>query len=104
MAHEEHEHTESSKVSTAKKSMTDDLFGKIVDYVRGGIATFVAFLFLLITIGAIYGALVVTHSGGIQGIAPILLIAPAFLGFVAYYNRDFAVAIFILLLLFFIFL
>ena len=110
MAHDEHgegsEGRESGnpKSTLDKKSMSDNLFNKVIDYIQGGIATFVACLFLLITIGAIYGALVVTHSGGIQGIAPVLLIAPAFLGFVAYYNRDFAVAIFILLLLFFIFL
>ena len=104
MAHEEEKHSESPKSKDKSNSMSDNIFGKIVDYIQGGIATFVAFLFLLITIGAIYGALVVTHSGGIQGIAPILLITPALLGFVAYYNRDFAVAIFILLILFFIFL
>jgi H+/gluconate symporter-like permease len=110
MAHNVHgESTEgresgNPKSSSDKKSMSDDLFNKIIDYVQGGIATFVAFLFLLITLGAIFGALVVTRSGGLSGIAPILLITPALLGFVAYYNRDFAVAIFALLFLFFIFL
>ncbi len=103
MAHEEHGH-ESSKGSEKGKSMSDDLFGKIVDYVSGGIATFVAFLFLLITLGAIFGALVVAHAGTVGGIVPFILIAPAALGVLAYYNRDFAIAIFILLLLFFIFL
>ena len=110
MAHDEHgdssEGRESGnpKSTSDKKSMSDDLFNKIIDYVQGGISTFVAFLFLLITVGAIFGALVVAHSGGIEGIAPILLITPALLGFVAYYNRDFAVAIFVLLFIFFIFL
>jgi len=110
MAHDEHgessEGRESGnpKSTSDKKSMSDNLFNKIIDYVQGGIATFVAFLFLLITIGAIFGALVVSHAGTIGGIVPFILIAPAALGVLAYYNRDFAVAIFIILVLFFVFL
>src|SRR3989344_752711 len=95
MAHEEEKH-ESSKGSEKGKSMSDDLFSKIVDYVQGKIATFVAFLFLLITIGAIYGALIVAHRG-FDALTPILIVAPALLGIFAYYNRDFAILLFVIL-------
>jgi len=87
----------------SSKSMSDSLINKIIDYVQGKISTFVAFLFLLVTIGAIYGALVISHPG-FEGIAPFLVIAPAALGFLAYYNRDFAIFIFIILFLLFIFI
>lgn len=98
----DHHHDEKPAASSGK-SMSDDLFNKVIDYVQGKIATFVAFLFLLITIGAIYGAVVVSHPGT-EAISPFLVIAPAIMGFIAYYNRDFAVFLFILLFLFFIFI
>jgi len=82
-------------------SRTDNFFEKVENYITGGISTFVAFLFFLVTIGALYGFFVASKKGDYQ---EWFLIAPAIAGLIAYYNRAFAIAVFgLLILLIFLF-
>ena len=73
----------------------DNWFMKIQDYITEGISRFVGFLFLLVTIGAVYGFLVAQKSGN----QTLFIIAPAVIALIAYYNRAFAIGIFILLVI-----
>lgn len=96
---------EEEKDSNANKfkGRSDPFFDKVLQYVTGKISTFVAFLFFLIALGAIY-AVVVTRAP-LDFITTILVLAPAVVGLIAYSNRDLAIIIFsaFLLLFFFIF-
>ncbi|AJF60722.1 MAG: hypothetical protein QT03_C0001G1242 [archaeon GW2011_AR10] len=85
------------KTKSGKACRSDPLFERIGDYVTGKIATFVAFLFFLITIGAVY-AVVITQTP-LVGFTPLLIIAPAIVGLIAYYNRDLALLLFAMLVL-----
>ena len=71
------------------KSRMDNLFLKVEDYITKSISRFVAFLFILISAGAVLGYVV-----GTKGEGEIFILAPAVAGLLAYYNRDFAVAAF----------
>ena len=57
------------------------------------VSTFVAFIFFIITVGAVYGALVAARNPTME---PFLLIVPAVLGLIAFYNRDIATLFFLL--------
>ena len=76
---------------------TDNVFQQIEDYVTGGIARFVAFLFFLITLGAVYGYFIAQRGSDLQ---QYFLLAPAIIGVIAYYGRALSVTIFVILLLF----
>ena len=104
-AHQEHEeeheeshsheesHAEAAAPSGIKAAcMCDPFFDKVSNYVTGKIATFVAFLFFLITIGAVY-ALVITKAP-LDTLTTTLILTPAVVGLIAYWNRDLAVIIF----------
>lgn len=79
----------------------DGWFNRIVGYTTTQISRFVAFLFLLFFLGAVYGALM---AGRYEDSAAWLLITPAVLGLIAYYSRGFALLLFALLIFFFVIL
>ena len=82
-----------AKASTGEHvCRTDPLFEQVEKYVTGKIATFVAFLFLLITLGAFYA--VVITGATLDSTSILLVLAPAIVGLVAYANRDIALIIF----------
>ena len=85
-----------NKGSGSEKSfVVDKIFGRVMDYIGEKIAKLVAFMLLIITIGAIFGFYVAQKSGN-----PLFLLIPACLGIVAYYERDIATLIFVGILLF----
>ncbi len=79
----------------------DKWFSDLQKRVDKAISSFVAFLFILVAIGAMLGIFVATRYPD-QAIWAVL--GPAIIALIAYYNRAFALAIFILLLIGFIFL
>ncbi len=79
-------------------SRVDNWFGKISDYVTGGISSFVAFLFFVFAAGAIYGSLAISKSQ----LGTYLIIAPAIIGLIAYYNRGFSIIMFAGIILVFV--
>lgn len=78
------------------KSKTDSIFSQIEKWITKALGSFVAALFLIFGAGALFGASVIgtQHAW--------LLFAPFALALLAYYNRDFAVAGFVLFLLLFL--
>lgn len=77
-----------------QSSILDKLFNDLLNYITKNISIFVAFLFTLISIGAVIGYFI-----GIRREDEWLIIAPAIVGLIAYYNRGFALALFVLLLI-----
>lgn len=71
-------------MADAKPGMADNWFAKIEDYIGQSISTFAASIFLIFTMGAVFGHLFTQTN-------PNLLVVPAVLGVLAYYNRAFAV-------------
>ena len=99
--HEEEPHAvEAPSSSGAKPCKCDPFFDKVSNYVTGKIATFVAFLFFLIAIGAIY-AVVITNAP-LTTVTTVLILAPAVVGLLAYWNRDIAVIIFVVFIITFL--
>ncbi|MCR4368856.1 MAG: hypothetical protein NUV67_03040 [archaeon] len=84
-----------------KDSTTDSFFSRLEGYISGGISRFVAFLFFLVTIGAFYGYFLSKRD---TDASQYLLLAPAVIGLLAYYDRAFALIIFALLVVFVIIL
>lgn len=84
-----------ASAATAAKCRSDDWFKGVQDYATGKIATFVAFLFLLITLGAVYA--VIVTGATLSGFTTVLILAPAIVGLIAYANRDIAVVLFVIL-------
>ena len=80
----------------APLGVVDSAFKRILDYVGKGIQTFVAFLFFIFAAGAIFGYLVIL---GKLPYGEFLIILPAALGLIAYYNRMFAVFLFVIFIL-----
>lgn len=87
-------HEESKPKDAGPSPMSDNLFDRILKYITTGIQRFVAFLFFLFTAGAVYGIFITRASPAAQ---PFLLIAPAAVGLLAYYNRAFAIWAFVML-------
>ena len=77
----------------------ENRFKSIAGYVGAQISRFVAFLFLLFAVGAFFGAFVYTNF---PHIGIWLIVAPAVLGIIAYYNRVAAIVLFALFFVFFI--
>ncbi len=88
-------------VAAGAHCKTDNWYDQVATYVSEQVSTFVAFIFFIITLGAIYGALVAARNPALE---PILIIAPAVLGLVAFYNRDIATLFFALFIVAFIIL
>ena len=100
MAHVEgHVEVETQASSgTAQKSRMDPWFERTQKYITDSIQRFVASLFILISAGAVIGFMLAQRPGG-----EFLIIVPAVAGLIAYYNRDFAMVVFsIVILLIFI--
>lgn len=76
---------------------TDKWFTKLMADVTKKIEHFVAFLFFIITIAMWFGIFIVQRFPH-QAILAVVLTALA--GLVAYFNRAFAVAVFIIMLIF----
>ena len=96
MPHEE-KHEEKKETGSKTNGEADKFFGKIADYFSEKITAFVVFLFLLFGAGMLYGRYVVMNS-----IVPeiYLLALPFLVAAIAYYNRFFAVIVFVLFILF----
>ncbi len=98
--HDSHGHGEShSETKTKDKNnmfdeTIDKLAKRIENYITGGISKLIAAILFLITIGAAYGYLAASRG---EPIAEYFIIAPAVAGLIAYYNRSFAVILFIIL-------
>ncbi|MCX8158332.1 MAG: hypothetical protein N3D73_01560 [Candidatus Diapherotrites archaeon] len=84
-----------------KGSKIDSLYNKISSKITSAISNFVASLFIIFTLGAIYGVLVVNRW---PHHASYLILAPLLPALLAYYDRTFATAVFLIILIFFIFL
>lgn len=69
----------------------DPHVNKMMEYVTEQIADFIAFLFVLFSLGAIYGWWIISK---VPHLTAELLFVPLALAVVAYYNRDFAAIIF----------
>jgi len=76
-------------------STWDNFFGRIGDYITGSIQRFVAFLFFIITLGAVFGYFV----GSRVDISELVLLIPPVAGLLAYNNRGFAIGAFVLFLI-----
>ncbi|MDP6670757.1 MAG: hypothetical protein QGI60_02990 [archaeon] len=70
----------------------DSLFDKFSSYLSDRISTFVAFLFVLISLGGFYGYFIVPRF---PELSIYLLIAPLGIALIAYYNRTFATIMFL---------
>lgn len=77
----------------------DAWVNKVLGYVSKQISVFVAFLFFVFTLGAVYSWFLI--SMGTQYIE-YLIVLPAVMGIIAYYNRAFAIAVFIIVIAFMI--
>lgn len=75
----------------------DDWIGKLQKGLTGKIEHFVATLFFLIAIGALF-ALTLIHYW--PHLAFLAIIVPAVVGAFAYINRAFAIAVFVIFILF----
>ena len=71
-------------------------FQQLEDFITTGISKFIAALFILISLGGLFGWFVAQKGGPFVW----LLILPAIIGLFAFYNRGFAVFGFVLILLF----
>ena len=88
-------------MSEKKATRVDGWFEKIQGYITKKIGSFVAFLFLLIAMGAFMG-IMVTQRWPEYSIFTVVL--PGAAGIIAYYNRTAAMILFALLMLLVIFI
>ncbi len=89
---------ETAESSPAPSIGTIDLwYTKIMSSITAGVSSFVAFLFFLFTIGAFFGLITAMRW---PHLASWIVIIPAIIGLIAYYNRTFATAVFFLLIIF----
>ncbi len=72
-------------------SRVDGWIERVERYITGTISSFVAFLFFLFALGAMYGAVVISKS---DELGIYLIIALALIGLIAYYSRTFSLIIF----------
>jgi hypothetical protein len=88
---------ESIYIMGEKIGKVDPWFLKIQDYITKKIGSFVAFLFLLIAWGAFAAIMVTQHF---PEYAAFTVIIPGAAGILSYYNRDIAVLLFGVMLVF----
>lgn len=79
----------------------DKWFGDLQKRLDKTISSFVAFLFILISLGAMFGVFVATRYPNYSIWA---ILGPAIIALTAYYNRAFALAVFIILVVLFVFM
>ena len=75
-----------------KNKSVDEWFKKIQGYLTAKIGNFVAFLFFLIAFGAFLMMMIMQRY---PNAAIWVVIAPAAAGLLAYYNRGFAIVLFV---------
>ncbi|MAG21892.1 MAG: hypothetical protein CL943_01120 [Candidatus Diapherotrites archaeon] len=85
---------EKAEASPKLFGTVDTAFDKFSSYLSDRISTFVAFLFLLISLGSFYGYYIVPRFPQFD---IYLLLTPVVLALIAYYNRTFATILFVLL-------
>jgi len=73
----------------------DTWFGKLQKKVTGTISSFVAFFFFMIALGSFMTVFIITQW---PQHAFWVVVGPAIAGIIAYYNRTFATAVFVLLI------
>lgn len=78
-------------------SRTDNFFVRLFDFINAGISRFVAFLFIVVSIGAFYGFVVARLQ---SDVAVWLLMIPVIAAILSFYNRFFALLFFGLFILF----
>ena len=99
MAEEKGHHTEAHESeghNLKEMGVCDSWYCKIMDWVTTQVADFVAFLFIVFSLGMVYGWFIVSKN---PQFGTTLLLVPPILGVIAYFNRAFATAIFILVIL-----
>jgi len=82
--------------SVPGSKQVDSFFTKISGKIEGNVSAFVAFLFIIITMGIYLGHIVTLRAPEQIYLA---LLVPLVLALIAYYNRTIATALFVLLLL-----
>jgi len=87
----------SEKEEQLTKGSLDSWYEKIMNYLSERVSSFVAFLFFLFTVGAFFG---LTVASKWPHLSPWIILVPAVLGLIAYYNRAFATIVFFLLVIF----
>ncbi len=92
--HDENGHSAGKGSHDEKNFMVDNIFNRITSFVSDKIAKLVLFLFIILTIGAIIGYVI-----ALRRLDPLWLFAPLLLGIFAYYERDIAILIFIMLVI-----
>ncbi|MDO8427721.1 MAG: hypothetical protein Q7S92_00740 [Candidatus Diapherotrites archaeon] len=92
-AHLDHGSTGPTPASSSTGSGIEGWVSKLITYVTSQIRTFVAFLFFVFTLGAVLGILIMYKAPQYAG---LLVLAPAIMGLLAYYNTTIAVVLFIL--------
>jgi len=83
--------------SVPGSKQVDSFFTTISGKIEGNVSAFVAFLFIIITVGIFIGHIVTIRAPEQTYTA---LLVPLVLALIAYYNRAIATALFVLLLLF----
>src|SRR3989338_2108204 len=91
--HSDHESSENTPASSSTGSGIEGWINRLIGYVTSQIRTFVAFLFFVFTLGAILGILIMYKAPQYAG---LLVLAPAVMGLLAYYNTVVAIVLFIL--------
>ncbi len=77
-----------------KKQRTDSWFEKLLNWISQTIRSFAAAIFVLFGVGALYGAYAASSP-----YFPFLMVLPFLLGALAYYSRDFAVVVIVIIAL-----
>lgn len=78
--------------------MADRFLGRIFEYISDGIGKLIAFILIMITVGALIGYYISYRHWDF-----LLVFVPAGLGIIAYYERDIAIILFAALLLLVVF-
>lgn len=79
----------------ASVKRADVLYEKLAGYVTKTVKNFVAFIFILLALGILFGAMIALKHPKFVATA---VVATAMMGFIAYYNRAFATVLFFALL------
>ena len=76
-----------------KNFMVDRFISGLTDWIAEGIGKFVAFILFMVTVGAVFGYFV-----AVRDLNALWLMAPAVVGLIAYYERDIAIVLFVIIL------
>ncbi|MFH1588411.1 MAG: hypothetical protein ABIA76_03685 [Candidatus Diapherotrites archaeon] len=82
-------------------SKTDSWFEKLMNWISTNLKLFAAMLFLIFSVGMIYGVFVLHFVKEFQ---MLYFAAPPVMGIISYYNRDVALIMLVIFIAFFIIL